>query len=90
MNMRPGLFARKEVEPVPARPEDGWTHGPKDSGAEPGLSCARGGGVGTLGSATFSVVARILMYLSTCLALIALRRRDGPAPITIPLGPFGR
>ncbi len=36
MNMRPGLFARKEVEPVPARPE-GWTHGPKDSGAEPGL-----------------------------------------------------
>jgi amino acid transporter len=38
--------------------------------------------------ATFSVVARILMYLSTCLALIALRRRDGPAPITIPLGPL--
>jgi amino acid transporter len=38
--------------------------------------------------ATFSVVARILAYLSTCLALIALRRRDGPAPITIPLGPL--
>jgi APA family basic amino acid/polyamine antiporter len=38
--------------------------------------------------ATFSVVARILMYSSTCVALIALRRRDGPAPITIPLGPL--
>ncbi|MFN0180973.1 MAG: APC family permease [Gemmatimonadales bacterium] len=38
--------------------------------------------------ATFSVVARILMYVSTCLALIALRRRDGPAPIKIPLGPL--
>lgn len=37
--------------------------------------------------ATFSVVARLLMYSSTCLALIALRRRDGPAPITVPFGP---
>ncbi len=37
--------------------------------------------------ATFSVIARMLMYSSTCVALITLRRRDGPAPITIPWGP---
>ena len=36
--------------------------------------------------ATFSAVARLLMYGSTCAALIVLRRRDGPAPIPIPLG----
>jgi amino acid transporter len=38
--------------------------------------------------ATFAAIARILMYASTCAALIALRRRDGLAPITIPFGPF--
>ena len=36
--------------------------------------------------ATFSVIARMLMYASTCVALITLRQRDGPAPVTIPLG----
>jgi amino acid transporter len=38
--------------------------------------------------ATFSAIARLLMYASTCAALIVLRRRDGPAPIPIPLGPL--
>jgi amino acid transporter len=38
--------------------------------------------------ATFSAMARLLMYASICAALITLRRRDGPAPITIPLGPL--
>jgi amino acid transporter len=38
--------------------------------------------------ATFAAIARILMYVSTCAALIALRRRDGVAPIAIPFGPF--
>ncbi len=38
--------------------------------------------------ATFSAMARLLMYASTCAALIVLRRRDGPAPIPIPLGPL--
>jgi amino acid transporter len=37
--------------------------------------------------ATFSAMARLLMYASTCAALIALRRRDGPAPISVYLGP---
>lgn len=37
--------------------------------------------------ATFSVIARMLMYASTCMALIALRKRDGAAPIPIPFGP---
>ncbi len=38
--------------------------------------------------ATFSAIARLLTYASTCGALIVLRRRVGPAPIPIPLGPF--
>jgi basic amino acid/polyamine antiporter, APA family len=38
--------------------------------------------------ATFSAMARLLMYASICAALITLRRQDGPAPITIPLGPL--
>ena len=38
--------------------------------------------------ATFSAIARLLMYASTCAALIVFRRRDGPAPIPIPLGPL--
>jgi len=38
--------------------------------------------------ATFSAMARLLMYASTCAALLVLRRRDGPAPIPIPLGPL--
>ena len=38
--------------------------------------------------ATFSAMSRLLMYASTCAALIVLRRRDGPAPIPIPLGPL--
>jgi APA family basic amino acid/polyamine antiporter len=38
--------------------------------------------------ATFSAMARLLMYASTCAALIVLRRRDGPAPVPIPLGPL--
>ena len=38
--------------------------------------------------ATFSAMARLLMYASTCAALMALRRRDGPAPIPIVLGPL--
>jgi hypothetical protein len=28
----------------------------------------------------------MLMYASTCVALITLRQRDGAAPVTIPLG----
>jgi basic amino acid/polyamine antiporter, APA family len=36
--------------------------------------------------ATFSAMSRLLMYGSTCAALIALRRQDGPAPIPIPFG----
>jgi amino acid transporter len=38
--------------------------------------------------ATFSAIARLLTYSSTCAALIVLRRRVGPAPISIPLGPL--
>ncbi len=38
--------------------------------------------------ATFSVIARMLMYASTCAALIPLRRRDGPAPVRIPFAPL--
>jgi APA family basic amino acid/polyamine antiporter len=37
--------------------------------------------------ATFSAMARLLMYGSTCAALIVLRRRDGPAPVQVPWGP---
>src|SRR6185503_17725586 len=37
--------------------------------------------------ATFSAMARLLMYGSTCAALIVLRRRDGPAPVVVPWGP---
>jgi amino acid transporter len=33
--------------------------------------------------ATVFVIARILTYASTCAALIALRRRDGPAPVPV-------
>ena len=36
--------------------------------------------------ATFSAMARLLTYASTCAALLVLRRRDGPAPIAIPCG----
>jgi amino acid transporter len=38
--------------------------------------------------ATFSAIARLLTYASTCAALIALRRSAGPAPVPILLGPF--
>jgi amino acid transporter len=37
--------------------------------------------------ASFAAAARLLMYGSTCAALITLRRRDGPAPLAIPFGP---
>jgi amino acid transporter len=37
--------------------------------------------------ATFSAMARLLMYGSTCAALIVLRRRDGPAPVVVRWGP---
>jgi APA family basic amino acid/polyamine antiporter len=36
--------------------------------------------------ATFSAISRLLTYASTCGALIVLRRREGPAPLSIPLG----
>lgn len=36
--------------------------------------------------ATVFVIARIITYASTCAALIALRRRHGPAPVPIPGG----
>jgi APA family basic amino acid/polyamine antiporter len=36
--------------------------------------------------ATFSATSRLLTYASTCAALIVLRRRKGPAPVSIPLG----
>jgi len=38
--------------------------------------------------ATFAAISRMLAYASTGGALIALRRREGPAPISIPLGPL--
>lgn len=38
--------------------------------------------------ATFSALARLLTYASTCAALIVLRRDAGPAPIPIPQGRF--
>jgi APA family basic amino acid/polyamine antiporter len=34
-----------------------------------------------------SAVARLFIYATTCLATLALRRRDGRAPFTIPGGP---
>jgi APA family basic amino acid/polyamine antiporter len=37
--------------------------------------------------ATFSALSRLLTYASICAALLALRRRDGPAPLPMPLGP---
>ena len=37
--------------------------------------------------ATFSAIARLLTYASTCGALIVLRRQAGPAPVSIPFGP---
>jgi amino acid transporter len=36
--------------------------------------------------ATFSAISRLLTYASTCAALIVLRKREGPAPLSIPLG----
>ena len=38
--------------------------------------------------ATFSALARLVTYASICVALLVLRRRDGPAPLPIPLGPL--
>jgi amino acid transporter len=38
--------------------------------------------------ATFSAIARLLTYASTSGALLVLRKRVGPAPIPIPLGPL--
>jgi APA family basic amino acid/polyamine antiporter len=38
--------------------------------------------------ATFSAMARLLMYGTTCAALVVLRRRDGPAPVTVRWGPL--
>jgi APA family basic amino acid/polyamine antiporter len=37
--------------------------------------------------AAVSAVARLFIYATTCLATLALRRRDGRAPFTIPGGP---
>ena len=37
--------------------------------------------------ATFAAIARLLMYGSTCAALIVLRRRAGTAPIAVRWGP---
>jgi amino acid transporter len=38
--------------------------------------------------ATFSALSRLVIYASICVALLVLRRRDGPAPLPIPLGPL--
>jgi amino acid transporter len=38
--------------------------------------------------ATFSAITRLLTYASTCGALIVLRKKDGPAPHPIPMGPL--
>ena len=38
--------------------------------------------------ATFSALSRLVTYASICAALLVLRRRDGPAPLPIPLGPL--
>jgi amino acid transporter len=38
--------------------------------------------------ATFSAFSRLLTYGSICVALLALRRREGPAPLPIPFGPL--
>jgi amino acid transporter len=38
--------------------------------------------------ATFSAFSRLLTYGAICVALLVLRRRDGPAPLPIPLGPL--
>jgi amino acid transporter len=37
--------------------------------------------------ATIAVMARLLLYVATCAALIRLRIRDGAAPLTLPGGP---
>jgi basic amino acid/polyamine antiporter, APA family len=36
--------------------------------------------------ATFSALSRLVTYGSICVALLVLRRRDGPAPLPIPFG----
>jgi amino acid transporter len=36
--------------------------------------------------ATFSAFSRLVTYGSICVALLVLRRRDGPAPLPIPFG----
>ena len=38
--------------------------------------------------ATFSALSRLVTYASICAALLVLRRRDGPAPLPVPLGPL--
>jgi APA family basic amino acid/polyamine antiporter len=38
--------------------------------------------------ATFAAFSRLLTYGSICIALLVLRRRDGPAPLPIPFGPL--
>jgi APA family basic amino acid/polyamine antiporter len=38
--------------------------------------------------ATFSALSRLVTYAAICVALLVLRRRDGPAPLPIPLGPL--
>jgi amino acid transporter len=40
------------------------------------------------GMALLSVIARLVSYVSTCLAALALRRRSGPAPFSLPAGPL--
>jgi amino acid transporter len=37
--------------------------------------------------ATFAAFSRLLTYGAICVALLVLRRRDGPAPLPIPFGP---
>ena len=37
--------------------------------------------------ARVSAVARLVVYASTCVSVLALRRGSGPAPFTVPLGP---
>jgi amino acid transporter len=38
--------------------------------------------------ATFAALSRLVTYASICVALVVLRRRAGPAPLPVPLGPL--
>lgn len=54
-------------------------------GAAVALTLALSGSFVTL--AAVSAIARLVMYLAVCLSVLVLRKQQGPATFTVPLGP---